>query len=322
MLSFALLRQTQGEATPYVMALRAALFLLPGPLQTLYLLRLTRSDPLPRLSFLLILPFFLGLTMYSAIATGWFPDTRMVARDGFAATATTMPGLWAAFGAVITIAHLAYPIVGLRALADARTRLKAIWSSYLEVNVIWLRNWLWASILLIALGSGVVVFGSAVRFSQMAAAIQFALAAQIIWFVFHGLRQTSLFRSEFVGRGATRTAQEELAEIVRLIDLAMTREQLFRKPRLSVSDLADAVGRPVSDVSTSIRAILDTTFFDYVNALRVSHVQHQLRQAGETNINLLTLALDSGFNSKSAFNAAFKQHTGQTPSEFRRTLKS
>jgi len=37
------------------------------------------------------------------------------------------------------------------------------------------------------------------------------------------------------------------------------------------------------------------------------------------NMSLLTIALEFGFNSKSSFNALFKQHTGLTPSDYRKS---
>ncbi|MEW8398601.1 MAG: helix-turn-helix domain-containing protein, partial [Candidatus Thiodiazotropha sp.] len=59
-------------------------------------------------------------------------------------------------------------------------------------------------------------------------------------------------------------------------------------------------------------------FFDFVNRYRVEEAK--LALAGSTGRgNILAIALDAGFNSKSAFYTAFKRHTGQTPTQYRRT---
>jgi len=40
------------------------------------------------------------------------------------------------------------------------------------------------------------------------------------------------------------------------------------------------------------------------------------------NITLLSLAFDTGFNSKSTFNSIFKRYTGKTPSEYQKQISS
>ena len=39
-----------------------------------------------------------------------------------------------------------------------------------------------------------------------------------------------------------------------------------------------------------------------------------------TKSNVLEVALDSGFNSESTFNRVFREMTGQTPAQFRKSL--
>ena len=62
----------------------------------------------------------------------------------------------------------------------------------------------------------------------------------------------------------------------------------------------------------------DMSFFDYLNSHRIKHARELLsRTDGESNA-ILNIAFTVGFNSNSAFYAAFKKHVGVTPAQFRR----
>ena len=61
-------------------------------------------------------------------------------------------------------------------------------------------------------------------------------------------------------------------------------------------------------------------FFDFVNRYRVEEVKQCLSNPAKDKDNIVTLALDAGFNSKSAFYAAFKKLTGMTPNQFKKSL--
>ncbi|HWA39961.1 MAG TPA: helix-turn-helix domain-containing protein, partial [Gemmatimonadales bacterium] len=58
-------------------------------------------------------------------------------------------------------------------------------------------------------------------------------------------------------------------------------------------------------------------FYDFVNTYRAEEAMRRLRDPKYANLTILAVAADSGFNSKSVFNAFFKEHTGQTPSQYR-----
>jgi AraC-like DNA-binding protein len=68
-------------------------------------------------------------------------------------------------------------------------------------------------------------------------------------------------------------------------------------------------------VSQVISQEFASNFYDLVNRHRIEHAKRLLRADPEGNV--LTIAMDSGFNSKSAFHVAFRRCTGTTPSNFR-----
>ena len=96
----------------------------------------------------------------------------------------------------------------------------------------------------------------------------------------------------------------------------------YLDPDLSVRGLALQLSWPVKQLSTLINQRLGKNFNDWVNAYRVQAACALLAQPERRNDKLLAIQLDAGFASKSVFNAAFKRHTGQTPSLFRQRLDS
>lgn len=101
--------------------------------------------------------------------------------------------------------------------------------------------------------------------------------------------------------------------LVRLLET----ERLFLDSYLSLDRLADEMGMHANKVSRVINEDFDKNFFELVNGYRVRHCCHELVE--HPGKSILDVAMDSGFNSKSAFYSAFKNETGKTPGEFRRT---
>jgi AraC-like DNA-binding protein len=94
----------------------------------------------------------------------------------------------------------------------------------------------------------------------------------------------------------------------------MQQHKLYLKPELNIGQLAKASGYPEYLISLVINHCYHSNFRDYINGLRVRESQLLLHNSQD---NILDVAYQSGFVSKSTFNTAFKRHTGLTPSAFR-----
>ena len=109
-----------------------------------------------------------------------------------------------------------------------------------------------------------------------------------------------------------------LCEVFNTIDSYMREQQPFLDSQLSLTSLSEQLGLGKHYVSEAINTISGQNFYQYVNAFRVKWFCKQLEESPDAK--LLDLAMDSGFSSKSAFNAVFKKITGQTPTQFRASM--
>lgn len=100
------------------------------------------------------------------------------------------------------------------------------------------------------------------------------------------------------------------------IEDLMQAEKLFTNPRLTLFDVAQTVDSHPKKVSNVINKGFQMNFNDFVNRYRVQEVIRRIESKEDQIKTLLGIALDSGFNSKSTFNRAFKKHTNRTPKDY------
>ena len=98
----------------------------------------------------------------------------------------------------------------------------------------------------------------------------------------------------------------------------MEAQQPYLEPELTLSDLATRLKTNVSVVSMVINTAFAKNFNDYINEQRVNAFQQRAKSTDWAHLTLLGIAFDSGFNSKTTFNRAFKKHTGLSPTEWMR----
>lgn len=99
----------------------------------------------------------------------------------------------------------------------------------------------------------------------------------------------------------------------------MEKQRLFIDPEFTLNDLAEKTGYSVHNISQIINSS-GRNFYDFVNFYRVEEVKQYLCDPEKTKKHtILSLAFDAGFNSKAAFNKIFKNLTGQTPSQYKKS---
>jgi AraC-like DNA-binding protein len=87
--------------------------------------------------------------------------------------------------------------------------------------------------------------------------------------------------------------------------------------RIQIKDIAECVGLHPDYAATLFRKTFGTTLNVLITRHRIAHAQRQLVTTDERVVNI---AHDSGFESLSRFNRAFKQLAGMTPRQYRKTL--
>lgn len=96
----------------------------------------------------------------------------------------------------------------------------------------------------------------------------------------------------------------------------MTTGKAYQDESLSLTSLAEMVGVSSHQLSELINTRLGVGFSRYVRECRVTAAKTLLISAPARSI--LSIGMDAGFRSQSAFYAAFKEVTGQSPGDYRR----
>ena len=145
----------------------------------------------------------------------------------------------------------------------------------------------------------------------------FFITANVI--IFNGLHLPELFtgiEEKVKYKDSPLTMEEKKRYIDKLLDY-MSREKPYLNPALSLSELAIALAIAPRHLSQVINENFKQNFYDFVNSYRIEDAKLYLMD-GSRNRTVLEILYEVGFNSKSAFNLAFKTQTGLTPTEFRK----
>jgi len=94
----------------------------------------------------------------------------------------------------------------------------------------------------------------------------------------------------------------------------MKEDQLYLDPSLSLRQLAEHLGLHPNKLSWLLNEHIGKNFNEYINFFRLETFKVKALEPANSHLTLLGLAYESGFNSKTVFNAYFKRMEDMTPS--------
>ena len=306
-----------------------------GPFLYLYTVYLVEDrnkfNPLHLLHFL---PFLLATMAYFLFFRGEisFDDVSYFKEDEM---------LWARllYGLLFFSSVLVYTILTFVKLRAFRKQIDQQFSYFSRRLKLYWVNFIALLFCLIFLTYFLVGGWNALTFEQnfdLTTLSHFSLALLAYCISYFGIRQPLLFKPEQlidqrikadnismiseVDTGRFTDAESEL--LIRKLNMLMEEEKPYLNPELTLAELSTRMDIQKHELTDLLNHYIGKNFFSYVNDFRLHSVMRKLESDDYDHLTLMSIAYDSGFNSKSTFNSLFKQFTGMTPSQYRKSQKT
>ncbi|MCG7551722.1 helix-turn-helix transcriptional regulator [Pseudoalteromonas sp. Of7M-16] len=240
---------------------------------------------------------------------------------------------------LLWLIQCAYTLIKIvRRLNQYRKKLKDVYSNHDKKELNWM-NWLLFILVSVWLSSLVTVFSSSLfDHALFNSNTEMVLSVLLIWCITHfGLQQKPALadlgdediqdmskdhdnpsddkHSPTKKYQRSALGQTQSARIATKINSAMEQDKLYLDSNLSLQKLSKHLNISPNYISQTLNETLSVSFFDFVNQWRIEAAKPKILA---NNSTVLDIALEVGFNARSSFYKAFKQATGQTPSEFRK----
>jgi AraC-like DNA-binding protein len=313
---------------PHILGLTSGVVFLIGPFHFLYARTListkkefTKTD---LLHFLPFLSFYLYFLFPFYLQSGDFKITYFDQIDERGPTLELRLFSWA-----VLIQGVIYMVATLKLLRKHVDDIKKSFSSLEEINLSWLRRITFISMIVWVFGIIIELVQISDPVTSLQGLVPISIAFLIYTMGYLGLRQPEIFSgasgeqvadpSKYERSGLSESSARRIHQ--KLLAL-MNEQHIYRDSDLKLNQLAHELSTSSNYLSQVINQIEEQNFYDFINEYRINDVKKKMRDGKYANQTILSLAYEAGFNSKSAFNTAFKKHTDMTPSQYKNSIET
>ncbi len=243
------------------------------------------------------------------------------------------PILFSLFLIMTAFSGTAYFLLTIRLFKKLDINIFNNFSNSTNINLYWIRKLILVfGVVWTALISVTVIHHIFHMFSMVFCTdgLFLSLSVFVILIGYFGLKQKVIFSSEniIIAEKATKIqtkysgsklSDSEAKQYTEKLTDYMKSAKPYLNPDLSLPQLAADLNISSHYLSQVINEQFNLNFFDFVNRYRVEAFKEKVIFHEFRNFSLLGIAFECGFNSKSAFNRIFKQTTGKTPSQYKKS---
>lgn len=230
---------------------------------------------------------------------------------------------------LILLQFFLYFGLSIKRLNRHQKNIQMVLSSQEPVNLIWLKYFLVGFLFMVLFWGLNIFFNSYIV--ELTAAIVYLVMALIL--AYYSLHQAEVYsftalekqeiqelieeNTEEVSRKKQYLQPDQLKLMIQKLTTTIEQDRPYLDNELNLPKLADLLDTNIHVLSYVINEGFGENFSQFVNRYRVEEAKRLLDDPQTTQLNMLGIAFDAGFNSKTAFNTTFKKLTGLSPSEYK-----
>lgn len=119
-----------------------------------------------------------------------------------------------------------------------------------------------------------------------------------------------------------RIPEDQFDQLKALLLESMEKDRPYLNPEISLAGLAKHQDLSLHEISELINLGFGENFAQFINRYRVEESKKLLLSKKHSHLTMVGIAFEAGFNSKTAFNTAFKKNVGISPTEFQKQERS
>ena len=119
-----------------------------------------------------------------------------------------------------------------------------------------------------------------------------------------------------------RIPEDKFDQLKALLLERMEKDKPYLNPEISLAGLAKHQNLSLHELSELINLGFGENFAQFINRYRVEESKSLLISKKHSHLTMVGIAFEAGFNSKTAFNTAFKKNVGISPTEFQKQERS